>query len=286
MTEEEKNPLETQAAGKKKEREAETDQGPDDILELAKALALAAVIALTIRSFLFEPFNIPSGSMLPTLQVGDYLFVEKYAYGYSKYSFPMDIIRFDGRIFGRHPARGDIAVFRQPKRPEIDYIKRVIGLPGDVVEMRNGILFINGSPVPREFKGREKYSERPREGSFRLVDRYIETLPGGVKHSIYEVSDNERLDDTPAYKVPEDFYFVMGDNRDASMDSRAMAEVGLVPAENLVGRALFLFFSTEGTGRDCDRDGVFAALKSLGCKLVEWPGAVRYGRMFRSVHSL
>jgi signal peptidase I len=254
---------------------------PDDIFELAKALALAAVIALTIRTFLFEPFNIPSGSLLPTLMVGDYLFVEKYSYGYSKYSFPLDLMPMTGRIFGSEPARGDVAVFRQPKHPEIDYIKRIIGLPGDTVQVRGGTLYINSQPVRREYKGREHYKDAT---LFSVYNRYIETLPNGVKHYIYEISDNERFDNTPVYTVPEGYYFAMGDNRDSSLDSRAQDDVGFIPYENLVGRAFFIFLSTEGIGKTCEREGSFAFLKTLGCELVEWPKAVRYNRILKRVN--
>lgn len=263
--------------------EAVVEKETDDIIELVKAMAAAAVVALVIRTFAFEPFNIPSGSMFPTLLVGDYLFVEKYAYGYSKYSFPLDMARFDGRIMERQVARGDIAVFRQPKKPHIDYIKRIVGLPGDRIQVREGILYINDAPVTREFRGSEELKD---EGSFNLYNRYIETLPNGVRHYIYELSDMERLDDTGVFTVPAGYYFAMGDNRDSSLDSRVQDQVGFVPAENLVGRAAFLFFSTEGVGDKCGRDGAFAALKSLGCKIIEWPQAVRYSRIFKSVNSL
>jgi signal peptidase I len=254
---------------------------PDDIFELAKALALAAIIALTIRTFLFEPFNIPSGSMLPTLLVGDYLFVEKYSYGYSKYSFPLDAGPFEGRIFGRAPARGDIAVFRQPKRPDIDYIKRIVGLPGDTIQVKNGILYINDVPIKRDYKGREPYKD---ESMFNVYNRYIETLPNGLKHYIYEISDNERFDSTSVYNVPEGYYFAMGDNRDSSLDSRAQSDVGFIPYENLIGRAFFIFFSTEGVGKTCEREGRFASLQTLGCELVEWPKVIRYNRILKRVN--
>jgi signal peptidase I len=260
--------------------EEEQEEG---LFDLFKAMLMAALIALVIRSFLFEPFNIPSGSLLPTLDVGDYLFVEKYAYGYSKYSFPLDIISFNGRIFGQEPARGDIAVFRQPKKAGIDYIKRVIGLPGDKIQVTGGILHINGQPVTRELVGSENVEE---EGHSSLRYRYIETLPNGVRHYIYEISDDSHYDNTPVYIVPNGFYFVMGDNRDSSLDSRAQEEVGFIPAENLIGRAWFIFFSTEGAEIECMRDGRFALVKSLGCKLVEWPKAARYSRIFKNVNKI
>lgn len=255
----------------------------EDIVEFLKAIVMAAAIALVIRSFAFEPFNIPSGSLLPTLQVGDYLFVEKYAYGYSKYSFPFGIIDFRGRFFDQEPGRGDIAVFRQPKKPGVDYIKRIIGLPGDRIQVKGGILHINDKPVMRDFRGAEGVSD---DGRTTLYQRYIETLPNGVQHYIYEISDHERLDNTIVYVVPPGYYFAMGDNRDGSLDSRVQDEVGFIPAENLIGRAWFIFFSTEGIGDKCDKEGRLAALTSFGCRLVEWPKAVRYSRLFKNVNKL
>jgi signal peptidase I len=261
---------------------AEKDE--DDIVELIKAVMTAAAIALLIRSFAFEPFNIPSGSLLPTLQIGDYLFVEKYAYGYSKYSFPLDVVPFEGRVFGAAPKRGDIAVFRQPKKPKVDYIKRIIGLSGDKIQVKGGILNINGKPVMRDFRNLETVTAD--EGNATLYKLFIETLPNGVQHHIYEISDEERLDNTRVYEVPEGHYFAMGDNRDSSLDSRVQEEVGFIPAENLVGRAWFIFFSTEGIGRKCGREGRFAVLASFGCKLVEWPQAIRFSRFFKNVNKI
>lgn len=267
---------------------AAPEEDRDDIIDLIKAMMAAAVIALTIRTFAFEPFNIPSGSMFPSLLVGDYLFVQKYAYGYSKYSFPLDMGPFEGRIAERVPQRGDVAVFRQPKRVHIDYIKRIIGLPGDTVQVREGILYINGQSVTREYVGSEDMSE---DNAINVYQKYIETLPGedgkeGRKHFIYEMSDFEANDNTEVFTVPEGHYFAMGDNRDSSLDSRAQSQVGFVPAENLVGRAAFIFFSTEGVANNCQFDGMLAALRSYGCMAVTWPMAVRYSRLFRPVQSL
>lgn len=253
------------------------------IMELVKAVAIAAAAALLIRSFAFEPFNIPSGSLLPTLQIGDYLFVEKYAYGYSRYSFPLEIIPFNGRVFGADPARGDIAVFRQPKKTSIDYIKRIVGLPGDTIQVRGGILRINGKPVMRDFRNAESVSDGGQSSLYKL---YIETLPNGLQHYIYEISDNGRFDNTPVYTVPAGYYFAMGDNRDSSLDSRAMGELGFIPAENLIGRAWFLFFSTEGIGDKCDREGRFSVVTSFGCKLIEWPQAIRYSRFLKHINKI
>lgn len=255
----------------------------DDFVELGKAMVMAAVIALVIRAFLFEPFNIPSASMYPALKIGDYLFVEKYSYGYSRYSFPFGLVSFKGRYGSGRPESGDIAVFRQPKQPDIDYIKRIIGLPGDTIQMIEGRLYINSILVPREFIGAETVTDP--DGT-RVYQRYVETLPNGVKHHIYELSDYDNYDNTPVYTVPEGHYFAMGDNRDASMDSREQIQVGFVPEDNLVGRAGFLFFSTESIGDKCVKDGALAAVKSVFCQAVERPKAVRYSRMFRSVHGL
>lgn len=255
----------------------------DDAVELLKAMAFAAAIALIIRSFLFEPFNIPSGSMFPSLLVGDYLFVKKWTYGYSQYSFPLDAVPMNGRIMAGTPERGDVVVFRQPKREGVDYIKRIIGLPGDKIQVTEGRLYINGVMVPRQNEGTETYETEGRPFQFT---RYIETLPNGVKHFIYEISDHESLDNTPEFTVPEGHYFAMGDNRDQSLDSRVEQELGPVPAKNLIGPASFIFFSTEGIGDKCVYTGVFAAIQSTGCKAVEYVKAIRYGRIFKSVNSL
>jgi signal peptidase I len=255
----------------------------DDAIELLKAMGFAAIIALVIRSFLFEPFNIPSGSMLPTLLVGDYLFVEKYSYGYSKYSFPGDAVPMHGRIFFSMPKRGDVAVFRQPKEPDIDYIKRIIGLPGDKIQVKDGRLYINGKIVQRDLQGSENYKD---DGVFSIYSKYIETLPNGVKHYTYELTDEGELDNTPEYTVPDGMYFAMGDNRDQSQDSRVMDKVGFVPAENLVGRAAFIFYSTEGLDGACSESGGLAALKNVACMIWTYPQKVRYNRIFRIVNRI
>lgn len=255
----------------------------DDFRELLKAMTIAAVIALVIRTFLFEPFNIPSASMYPSMLIGDYLFVEKYSYGYSQYSFPLGLIKFDGRIMADQAERGDVAVFRKPTDTSIDYIKRVVGLPGDTIQMKQGRLYINGEMVKREWLG----SEQQNDGhNTNVYQKYKETLPNGVEHHIYEISDNDYYDNTREFLVPQGFYFVMGDNRDGSLDSRAQEEVGFVPEKNMIGRAAILFYSTEGIGDKCVREGIFAAMQSVGCKVIEWPKAIRYSRMFRRVHKL
>jgi signal peptidase I len=260
-----------------------------------KVIVQALLIALVVRTFLFQPFNIPSGSMIPTLQIGDYLFVSKYAYGYSRHSFPCIINIFDvanqifiaeqtvvrsyciptavfpGRIFAAPPKRGDIVVFKLPRDGQTDYIKRLIGLPGDKIQMKEGRLYINGELVPREpiakahtedFYGRETG-----------VPTYRETLPGGVIHTIIQIQGDTGFNgNTKVFEVPDGNYFMMGDNRDNSTDSRVSPDqggVGFVPFENLVGRAELIFFSV-GKGEPA-------------WAFWEWPWTVRLNRMLKSV---
>lgn len=240
-----------------------------EISELAKTALLAVFIALVIRTFLFEPFNIPSTSMKPTLLVGDYLFVYKPSYGYSRYSFPFGLAPIEGRIWGKEPQRGDIMVFNLPRQGGINLIKRVIGLPGDQVQVINGRLYINGKIVPREFVrtfDEDKSKDDANSREIVKTTEYLETLPGGIIHSVYEEADNAPLDDTGIFTVPEGHYFMMGDNRDNSRDSRVQEEVGFVPFENIVGRADFLFFSTNH----------YAALFEFW----KWPWSIRYERLF------
>ncbi len=216
----------------------------EEISEFAKTAIIAVLLAMVIRTFLYEPFNIPSGSMLPTLKVGDYLFVSKPAYGYSQHSFPFGLAKFEGRISESAPKRGDVAVFKLPSNKRIDYIKRVIGLPGDTIQVINGRLYINGEIVEREAVAMIEDKSDPSFPPKRSVE-YLETLPGGIVHTIYEETDNGDLDNTPLYTVPERHYFMMGDNRDNSQDSRVQGLVGFVPIENFVGRAEILFFSVK-----------------------------------------
>jgi len=213
-------------------------------MDTIKTIFWAIVLALGIRTIAYEPFNIPSGSMKPTLLIGDYLFVSKFSYGYSTYSLPFGVNLFDGRIFESQPQRGDVAVFKLPTDTSKDYIKRIVGLPGDKIQVVDGILHINGTAVKREKLG--EFVSRDQNGSVQRTTKYMETLPNGVTHMIAEASDNWRWNDnTPVYTVPPEHYFAMGDNRDHSQDSRWLVEVGFIPAKNLVGRAEFLFYSKD-----------------------------------------
>ncbi|HWG78236.1 MAG TPA: signal peptidase I [Stellaceae bacterium] len=239
------------------------------VAETAKTLVYAIVIALFIRTFFYEPFNIPSASMVPTLLIGDYLFVSKFSYGYSRYSLPFGLPLISGRIFFSPPKRGDVVVFKLPRDPSIDYIKRVIGLPGDRVQMKNGILNINDTPVKRE--PTEQCDIPAEDAGGAVFQAYWETLPGGVRHCIFELSDNGQLDNTGVFVVPPDHYFMMGDNRDNSADSRDPGSgVGYVPAVNLVGRAEFTFFSTNGYAH--------------WWEFWDWPFTIRYNRLFKAIH--
>lgn len=237
----------------------------ESFADTIKTIIYAVLIAIFIRTFMYEPFRIPSGSMYSTLHVGDFLFVSKYSYGYSKHSFPFSIPLFNGRVWADEPSRGDVVVFKFPQDNKTDYIKRVIGLPGDKIKMLDGRLYINGNLVEREqtddFVLRDKY------GNVERYRQYFETLPGDIKHKILEISDNEVNDNIPELIVPENSYFMMGDNRDRSDDSRV--NVGFVPFENLIGRARFLFFSLDPNGE--------------WYKIWGLPRQIRWERLFRKI---
>ena len=249
MTEEN---VDTKAESKKK------SEG-NAIWETVSVIVQALILALVLRTFLFQPFSIPSGSMKPTLLVGDYLFVSKFSYGYSKYSMPFAPDLFSGRIWAGEPTRGDIAVFKYPPNPNIDYIKRIIGFPGDKIQVSEGILYINGKAV-----------ERKRAGLFtdddtgQIVQSYVETLPNGVSYTTLDINPRGHGDDTRVFEVPPDHYFVMGDNRDNSADSRF--DAGFIPFENFVGRASVIFFSIRGGQHPL--------------AIWRWPQDVRFERIF------
>lgn len=229
--------------------------------ETLRTVVYAILIAIAIRSVAYEPFNIPSGSMKPGLVIGDYLFVSKFSYGYSRYSLPFGLDLFSGRIFESPVTRGDVAVFRNPI-DDTDFIKRIVGLPGDRLQVIGGILHINGVAATRE------RVEDFVEGA-GAIPQFEETLPDGHRHLILETSDNGRLDNTQEYVVPEGHYFGMGDNRDNSNDSRVLTAVGFIPAENLIGRAEFIFYSHDGSA------GWLEPWK--------WFGAIRYSRLFDAI---
>lgn len=244
----------------------------EEVWDLAKTVFYAVAIALVLRIVIFQPFNIPSGSMKPTLEVGDFLFVSKPTYGYSRASlvYPFTRMNMHGRILSsRGPARGEVVVFKDRKDGNKDYIKRVIGLPGDEIRMIGGHLNINGEPVKKQFIGmfdtdcdHFKHTQAP---------RYRETLPNGVAYVVQECHGDEgNLDLVGPYRVPEGHYFMMGDNRDQSQDSRVEAQVGYVALDDIVGRAERIFFSVDG-----DRAAFW--------QVWNWPFAIRYARIFEPV---
>jgi signal peptidase I len=243
--------------------------------EIASVFIQAMILAVAIQIFLFQPFSIPSGSMRPTLLEGDYLFVSKFAYGYSRYSLPSwlnlssDLLWGSGphgRIWGSEPKRGDVVVFKFPPDPSLDYIKRVIGLPGDRIQMKDDRLYINGTVVPREKVGQIDNPDITEVD--RPVDVYRETLPDGVSYDTLDLTPDGLGDNTREFIVPPGHYFMMGDNRDNSSDSRF--SVGYVPAENLVGHAEVIFFSIAGGASPLE--------------LWKWPTLLRPSRLFTMIH--
>jgi len=235
-------------------------------VENVKTIIYAGLIAIGVRTFLFEPFNIPSGSMIPTLLVGDYLFVSKYSYGYSRYSLPFSPPLFSGRIFGSLPHRGDVVVFKYPRDTSVDYIKRIVGLPGDHIQVKQGVLYVNAQPAARRPEG----DYLTDDGGIKVMSRrYEEALPDGARHDILKQRDDGWVNNTQEYVVPAGHVFAMGDNRDNSADSRFMDGVGFVPVENLVGRAEVIFFSINA--------------EYPWWEFWQWPFEIRWGRLLKTV---
>lgn len=248
------------------------------------SIVLAVALAVVIRTFAFQAFVIPSGSMKPNLLISDFLFVSKYSFGYSNFSLPFSPKVFEGRVLQfEHPKVGDIVVFRGPRDPDTDYIKRVVGLPGDRVQMRDGILHINGQPCPVKPMGTFtddlwtkqvspnddqdiRYTGQENE---RHIPLYEETLPNGVRHLILKKDPfgESTFDNTQEYIVPEGHYFMMGDNRDESGDSRILSKIGYVPADHLIGKAQLVWFST--TAR--------------WWEFWKWPISIRYKRLLKFI---
>jgi signal peptidase I len=235
----------------------------DSWWDLTRILIYAVLIALVERTLLFQPYNIPSGSMEDTLLIGDYVFVEKFSYGYSRHSLPWGrLLPSFGRLWAAEPARGDVAVFTPPAEPEKDYIKRIVGLPGDRVQMLHGVLYINDKPIP---KVRVPDYVEDENGYEHHIARYRETMPNGKSYYVLDKDADGLYDTTQVYTVPAGQYFVMGDNRDDSADSRGA--LGPIPAEYLVGKAELVFWS-------------FDERKAHVWTLWKWPRAIRWGRLF------
>lgn len=245
--------------------EAETQSFGKEMWDLIRVVAEALLIAVVVRTFIFGLVIIPSGSMVPTLLVGDYLYVTKYAYGYSKHSFPYSAAPFSGRIFGTEPKLGDIVVFKAADK-KTDFIKRLIGLPGDKIQMIDGVLQINGQAVSKVQVA--DFLETNSFGGSRSVSQYVETLPNGVKHNVLDYGDT-RADDTNIFEIPKGHYFMMGDSRDNSNDSRFQDKVRMVSFEDIIGRADFLLLSLA--------DG------SSFLEFWKWPESLRTDRMFQSL---
>lgn len=246
----------------------ETQSFGKEMWDLIKVVVEALLIAVVIRTFIFGLVVIPSASMVPTLLIGDYLYVTKYAYGYSKHSFPFSAAPFSGRIFGTEPKVGDIVVFKGADK-KIDYIKRLIGLPGDKIQMIDGVLFINGKAV--EKVKTSDFVETNKFGNVNTVGRFVETLPNGVKHNTLDYGST-RADNTNVFEIPKGHYFMMGDSRDNSNDSRFQDSVRMVAFEDIIGRADFLLLSLANNGSFLE--------------FWNWPDNLRTDRMFQSLDKL
>ena len=255
----------SESAQKGSENQGKKDGG---FMEALRIIFHALLLALVVRTLFFQPFNIPSGSMIPSLLIGDYLFVSKYTYGYSHHSVPFSPPVFSGRIWADEPKRGDVAVFKLPSDGSSDYIKRVIGVPGDTVQMVGGVLFLNDKPVKREQV--DDFVAQDSFGRAQKALQYRETLPdGGPSYMTLDLDPQSFADNTKKFTVPADHYFMMGDNRDNSSDSRFSSGVGFVPFENFVGKARIIFFSIEGDARFWE--------------FWKWPTSIRWDRLMITV---
>ena len=237
----------------------------ESLISNLKSISLAVFIALIIRSFFAEPFNIPSGSMKPNLLVGDFIFVSKWSYGFSKHSLPFSIPLIPGKIFSKLPERGEVVVFKTPADNRTDYIKRVIGLPGDRIQIINGKIIINDVLILR--KKLNDFIDTDKNSSIKRVRKYKEYF-FNKEIEVLDIMDQGIVDNTNLYIVPEGHFFVMGDNRDNSQDSRFTSVVGYIPIENLIGKAQFIFFSLEN---------------SRFLEFWKWPKAIRTKRLFKQI---
>jgi signal peptidase I len=230
---------------------------------LGLTVSSLVLLFVLVRTCAFQLFNIPSGSMMPTVLVGDYIVVAKFPYGFSHYSLPFSPNLFSGRILSADPRPGDVVVFRSPKDDAVDYVKRVVGLPGDRIQMINGALHINGAAVKRERIA--DFANTDENGRSSRVKRWRETLANGAQYETLDLTDNGFYDNTPVYTVPPGNYFVLGDNRDNSTDSRVLSQMGYIPLDNFIGRVEVVYYSISPPTRT-------------------QPALVRPERMFMTVH--
>lgn len=241
------------------------------IIEFVKTLIVAIIFATFFRSFFYEPFHIPSSSMYPNLMIGDYIFVSKFSYGYSRYSFPFGIKFFSGRIFSSTPKRGDVVVFRSPidsaRNNGKEYlIKRIIGLPKDQIQITAGEVYINGNKLKKEYIA-NYYDQDAALPNIHNIQEFREELPEGKTITVLDQIDDLPQDNTGIYEVPPGHYFMMGDNRDNSADSRFLTQMGYVSEENIIGKATIIFFSNQN---------------SL-LKFWSWPSSIRFNRIFKHI---